>query len=96
MKVGYAYKHDIVKFVFIFVDMSIVEVLGGRGVKPIAAAFIQADVSRCHKLVGWFDQLDPQWKVTQCVWDKVNCIALYNCISRCFNLLLVHRSSSDY
>ena len=57
-----------------YVLLSIVELLGDRGIKSITAAFIQADVSSCQQLVGWFDQLDPQWNVIQCVQDKVKCM----------------------
>ena len=48
-----------------------VELLGESGVKPITTAFVQIDVGSCQQPVGWFDQLDPQWNVTQCVLDKV-------------------------
>ena len=52
-------------------NMYAVELLGDSGVKPITTAFVQIDVGSCQQLVGWFDQLDPQWNVTQCVRDKV-------------------------
>lgn len=52
-------------------NMYAVELLGDSGVKPITTAFVQIDVGSCQQLVGWFDQLDPQWNVTQCVLDEV-------------------------
>ena len=39
--------------------------------KPIRVAFILVNASSCQQPVGWFDQLDPQWNITQCVLDKV-------------------------
>ena len=41
------------------------------GIKSITTASIQADIDGCEQPVGWFNQLDPQWNITQCVQDKV-------------------------
>ena len=58
-----------------------VELIGDIGVKPKTTAFIQIDVGGCQQPAGWFDQLDPQWNVTQCVLDKVNLIYISYVIS---------------
>ena len=54
-----------------------VELIGDIGVKLITTAFIQIDVGGCQQPAGWFDQLDSQWNVTQCVLDKVNLYYVY-------------------
>jgi hypothetical protein len=58
------------------VGINAAELLGGIGVKPITIAIIQIDVSSCQPPVGWFDQLNPQWNVIQCVQDKVKLVHL--------------------
>ena len=49
------------------------------GIKPIITAIIQGDVNAddCEQPVGWFDLLDPQWAITQCVLDKVKLHTMY-------------------
>jgi hypothetical protein len=54
--------------------MHAVELLGDIGVMPITTAFIQIDVGGCQQPVGWFDQVDPQWNITQCILDKVKLV----------------------
>jgi hypothetical protein len=67
--------------------MHAVELLGDIGVMPITTAFIQIDVGGCQQPVGWFDQVDPQWNVTQCALDKVKLfhIGLIIILSDCFS-----------
>ena len=48
-------------------------------------------------MVGWFDQLDPQWNVTQCAQDKVKLVLkLKGPVMSCFILLLAHLPPSGY
>lgn len=83
-------------FKFFCCHLYIVELLGDRRVKPITAAFIQVDISSCQQRVGRFDQLDPQWNVTQCAWDKVKCMQKPLNSVNVILLQVVHHSSSDY
>ena len=47
------------------------ELASVNGVKPITEFAILVDVGSCQQPVGWFDQLDPQWNITQCGLARV-------------------------
>jgi hypothetical protein len=73
-----------------------VALLGDTGVKHISSAFIQIDVEGCQQPVGWLDQLDPQWNVTQCALDEVNLIINFSYYTLLLYSKLASLSSSGY